>query len=78
MEEIRQWNIGICGVIVTTIQEPLYFYGHKIETAESITDGMKDYLVIVAVTQKYHKEIGDNLNRLGFRNVEFLEWEMAE
>ena len=62
---------------MTTIQEQLYFYGHKVEAAESIADDMKDNLVIVAVEQRYHKEIENNLNRLGFRNVEFLEWEMA-
>lgn len=74
MREIQLWNIGICGVIVTTIQEPLYFYGHKVEPAEAIADCMKDKLVIVAVGQRYHKEIESNLGRLGFHNIEYLEW----
>lgn len=75
MEEIAQCDICICGVIVTELQDKMYFYGHRIKEAKSITDDMKNSMVIVATSQTSYEEIGDNLKRLGFKHVEYLEWE---
>ena len=75
MEEIAQCDICICGVIVTELQDKMYFYGHRIKEAKSITDDMKSNMVIVATSQTSYEEIGDNLKRLGFKHVEYLEWE---
>lgn len=72
MQEIMSWNIQICGVIVTEIQNQLYFYGHKIEEAGCVADNMKNNMVVVAVSKQFHKTIGDNLKKLGFSNIEYL------
>jgi len=45
------------------------FCGIKVNDIKNIANAMKDAVVIIGVTEKYRKEILDNLKLLGFENI---------
>ncbi len=73
MEEVRSWALEICGVIVSQGQGESYFYGYKVNEVDKVSDEMKSYMVVVAVSMIYHEEIDRTLRKLGFENIEYIK-----
>ena len=73
MEEVRSWDLEICGVIVWQRHGQSFFYGYKVNEVDEVPDDVKKHMVVVAVSTMYHNEIDGTLKKLGFTNIEYIE-----
>ena len=67
---LKKRNVKIDTIAVSDVAfNPKQFCGIQVNDIKNIANAMKDAVVIIGVTEKYRKEILDNLKLLGFENI---------
>lgn len=67
---LKKRNVEIDRIAVSDVtSNPPKFCGIWVDSIENIAKTMKEAVVIIGVTEKYHKEILENLKRLEFETI---------
>ena len=62
-------------IAVSSAQEEKYIYGNKVRQIDELLELKDNSLVLVSLSKKYHDEVNDKLNKLGFMNRMNMVWD---